>query len=238
MSPATINFCPGEFNSVWAAVAGHHGQPRNNDGDSTELIPGLTPKYVTAARAFSQDVRALFEPLDDLPRPDERNLNVLSWLVCGLTVVSDWIWSNRDWFAYRDPSQTLAEYWDYARGQAAEAIIKAGVLPSKLSVDMSPTRLLSDKISASLNPLQQRVCDMPLPEGPSLTIIEDVIPPSKYTGPSSSVIPDCAAAFFMERRGSGILFAAPAPVRTTRSRVCGASKKNRCTALGMTSSYF
>ena len=129
--PATGKWCNGDFNTVWAAITGHHGQPRNDDGRTTGLIAGVTTPCTSAAAALSRDVRALFEPLEKLPEPNERDLKVLSWLVCGLTVVSDWIGSNRQWFPYREPTSTVAEYWDYARLKATEAVNKAGVLPSQ-----------------------------------------------------------------------------------------------------------
>ena len=142
--PSTEEWINGDFNTIWAAITGHHGQPRNDNGRKTSLIAGMTPTCQSAATAFSRDVRALFDPLDALPEPNERDLKVLSWLICGLTVVSDWIGSNRAWFPYRHPTQTLAEYWDYARLKATEAVNKAGVLPSKLPACMTAERLLPE----------------------------------------------------------------------------------------------
>ena len=204
MRPATSNWDNGDLNTIWAAITGHHGQPRNDNGGPTEFIPGIVPKCLDAARAFSQDICTLFDTIDAIPPPDECNLSVLSWLVCGLTVISDWVGSNRDWFPYRVPAQSLAEYWDYSRAKAAEAIVKAGVLPSQLSADMSAGRLLSKEIAASLSPLQQRVCDMPLPEGPSLTIIEDVTGSGKT---EAAIL--LAARLMAGARASGLFFALP-----------------------------
>ena len=204
LKPATRDWSNGDFNTIWAAITGHHGQPRNDNGAPTDHIPGIMPKCMDAAKLFSCDVCALFQPLDRLPLPDERSLSVLSWLVCGLTVVSDWIGSNRDWFPYCAPCQSLAQYWDYTRAIGADAIVKAGVLPSRLSADMSAARLLSGRIAASLSPLQQRVSDMPLPEGPMLTIIEDVTGSGKT---EAAIL--LAARLMADGHASGLFFALP-----------------------------
>ncbi|MEQ1717314.1 MAG: CRISPR-associated endonuclease Cas3'', partial [Hyphomicrobium sp.] len=162
LRPATADWSNGEFNVLWAAITGHHGQPRNDDSRLFAANTGLAHKNCQeAAAAFTRDVRALFDPLLPLPEPAKASLEILSWLVCGLTVVSDWIGSNRDWFPYRPPEQTLAEYWDYAQGKARDAIQKAGVVPSALSPDMTPQWLYPD-FAASLSPLQQHVRDMAL----------------------------------------------------------------------------
>ena len=107
MQPATVEWHNSDFNSLWAAITGHHGQPRNDDSRTTSLIAGLAQPCLTAAIGFCQEVRALFGALEELPEPRERDLKVLSWLVCGLTVVSDWIGSNRVWFPYRAPDQSV-----------------------------------------------------------------------------------------------------------------------------------
>ena len=201
MQPASHNWCAGEFNTVWAAVTGHHGQPRNDDSRRPDVIGASD--WLTPAIAFSREVRALFDPLETLPEPSKKSLETLSWLVCGLTVVSDWIGSNRDWFPYREPTQTLVEYWAYAGIKAADAIVKAGVQPSTLPADMTAGRILPE-ISAVLSPLQQRVRDMPLADGPSLTIIEDVTGSGKT---EAAIL--LAARLMAEGRASGLFFALP-----------------------------
>ena len=202
--PATASWCNGEVNVVWAAITGHHGRPRNDHFNSVATNSGLSPrKCQAAAAAFASDVRALFHPLAELPEPAKSSLETLSRLICGLTVVSDWIGSNRDWFPYRPPDQSLAEYWDYARGKARDAIQKAGVLRSALSSDMSPERLYPD-IAGSLSPLQKHVRDMDLADGPSLTIIEDVTGSGKT---EAAIL--MAARLMVEGRANGLFFALP-----------------------------
>jgi CRISPR-associated endonuclease/helicase Cas3 len=130
-------------------------------------------------------------------------LKALSWLLCGLTVVSDWIGSNRSWFPYCPPDQSLEQYWDYAKGKARDAIQRAGVVPSVLSANMSPQQLYPE-FAASLSPLQKHVRDMPLADGPSLTIIEDV------TGSGKTEAAMLLAARLMgQGLANGLFFALP-----------------------------
>jgi CRISPR-associated endonuclease/helicase Cas3 len=98
---------------------------------------------------------------------------VLTWIVAGLTVIADWIGSNRGWFPYRKPDLTLAEYWQEALGKAESAVARAGILPAALPKASTPQRLLPE-IAQALSPSQQHVLDLRLPEGPVLTIIEEV----------------------------------------------------------------
>lgn len=204
LQPATRSWSNSEFNIVWAAVTGHHGMPCNDNRRLFAAIGGLqNKKCQEAALDFVRDVRSLFCPLTALPEPANAGLEILSWLLSGLTVVSDWIGSNRDWFPYRPPNQTLAEYWGYAQGKAGEAIQKAGVVPSALSTDLTTERLYPD-IAKSLSPLQQHVRDMNLADGPSLTIIEDVTGSGKT---EAAIL--LAARLMREGRASGLFFALP-----------------------------
>jgi CRISPR-associated endonuclease/helicase Cas3 len=171
-NPATEGWSATTFNTLWAAVAGHHGQPRNDDSDSRH---GFGTPSLSAATAFCRDVRVLFDPLSPIAEPEEpqRALFVLSWLLCGLTVISDWVGSNRYWFPYREPKLDIAAYWQEAREKAQEALARTGLVPSPLHPRLTPERLLPG-IADTLSPLQRYVWEMPLTDGPSLTIIEDV----------------------------------------------------------------
>jgi CRISPR-associated endonuclease/helicase Cas3 len=202
LRPATEGWSATTFNSLWAAVAGHHGQPRNDDD---HLPRGFGTPSRSAAAEFCRDVRALFDPLAPIEEPEEpqRAFFILSWLVCGLTVMADWIGSNRHWFPYREPKQDLAAYWSYARAKAREAVSLAGIVPSALHPQLTPERLLPE-IAEKLSPLQRHVYEMPLPDGPSLTIIEDV------TGSGKTEAALLLAARLMALgRARGLFFALP-----------------------------
>ncbi|MEQ1613697.1 MAG: CRISPR-associated helicase Cas3' [Hyphomicrobiaceae bacterium] len=201
LQPTTAEWLASEFNAVWAAVAGHHGQPRNDNTQNDRYV--VSEKSLAAADAFCRAVCKMFAPLEALPEPDEDALKTLSWLLCGLTVVADWIGSNRDWFAYRAPNQTLADYWDYARKAATDAIRKAGIEPSNLPHQITAERLFPD-LADRLSPLQAHVRDMALPKGPSLTIIEDVTGSGKT---EAAVL--LAARLMAAGEAGGIFFALP-----------------------------
>ncbi|MCL4768541.1 MAG: CRISPR-associated helicase Cas3' [Hyphomicrobiaceae bacterium] len=202
LNPATKGWSATTFNALWAAVAGHHGQPRN---DEDHLPRGFGKPSRSAASDFCRDVRALFGPLAPIAEPEEpqRAFFILSWLVCGLTVIADWIGSNRAWFPYREPKQDVAAYWSYAREKAREAVALAGIVPSALHPQLTPERLLPE-IAEKFSSLQRRVCEMPLPDGPSLTIIEDVTGSGKT---EAALL--LAARLMAEGRARGLFFALP-----------------------------
>ncbi|HEX5957169.1 MAG TPA: CRISPR-associated helicase Cas3' [Hyphomicrobiaceae bacterium] len=170
--PVLGSWSPADFRDLWNAVAGHHGQPRPSE---TGRVLGMTAVCREAAHAFCGEVVALLGGREQIPQPAQvRDIAVLTWAVAGLTVVSDWIGSNRDWFCYRLPELSLAEYWEEARGKAEAAVGRAGILPAPLPEELTPRRLLPDEIAQALSPLQRGVVDLELPDGPLLVIIEEV----------------------------------------------------------------
>jgi CRISPR-associated endonuclease/helicase Cas3 len=168
-APALGPWSPGDLRDLWNAVAGHHGQPRPGQD-----VRGMTTVCTEAARAFCSEATDLLGPREEIPQPAElRDLAVLTWAVAGLTVIADWIGSNRDWFPYHLPELSIAEYWQKALDHAEAAISRAGVLPASAAEGITPDRLLPE-IAQTLTPLQRSVVDLALPEGPMLAIIEEV----------------------------------------------------------------
>jgi len=167
LQPAIAEWSPGNLFELWDAVVGHHGQPVARGPHLR--AEGMKPVCWSAGKLFCADVVRLLPQSDPLPLPDERALAVLSWCLAGLTVISDWIGSNRDWFPYTEPNLSLSEYWAKAQRQAATAVERAGVLPVPAPAETGPTALLP-QIDA-FTPLQKTVADIPLPEGPILAII-------------------------------------------------------------------
>ena len=166
-----------DFGHLWGSVAGHHGKPwqgKGREGDASENPPGMTTLPTAAMNAFITDCLALFLDQTPLPPRETHQLATLSWAVAGLAVLADWIGSNRDWFPYRLPLQSLDAYWDYARIQAQGAVVQAGVLPSIVPAQISAARLLPARIATSLSPLQTFATMVDIPDGPTLAIIEDV----------------------------------------------------------------
>ena len=197
--PAMHGWLSSEFNLLWAAVAGHHGQPPMAKRAN---LDEMKPPCWDAAHMFCADVCALFGPFEAIGEPDEQSFSALSWAVAGLTVVSDWIGSSRACFPYRAPDLDLAHYWAVARFAAQTAVAKAGILPVAMPATFLPAKLFP-KIDV-FSPLQRHVTDMPLPSGPTLTIIEDVTGSGKT---EAAVL--LAARLLHAGRADGLFFALP-----------------------------
>ncbi|MDR2092113.1 MAG: CRISPR-associated helicase Cas3' [Azoarcus sp.] len=169
-----------ELLDAWVeAVTGHHGRP-------PEMLSGATcgshfhPDDMLAAWDFVLALRDLF-----LSRPEVAafpNLlkaeafvhqsRQISWWVAGLTVLSDWLGSNRDFFPYCDTPMPLREYWGIARQRACAALSKSGVL-YRSGGKKEPFGQLFPGI-AQPSPLQQWACEVSVSARPQLFILEDV----------------------------------------------------------------
>ncbi|MEZ5852082.1 MAG: CRISPR-associated helicase Cas3' [Hyphomicrobiaceae bacterium] len=195
------DWVPSDVGMLWAAVTGHHGRPAN---EGTRDIGAFASRQsLDAATVFAQDVCAMLGPVEPIPRPPPGRLGTLSWLLCGLTVVSDWVGSNRDWFPYASPPPDLKSYWDEATSRAASAIRNAGLLPSPPTADTGPGRLVPE-IADKLSPLQVELAARDLPEGPLLAVVEDV------TGAGKTEAALLLAARLMRSgRAAGLYFALP-----------------------------
>ncbi|MEO1711497.1 MAG: CRISPR-associated endonuclease Cas3'', partial [Pseudomonadota bacterium] len=200
--PATTGWSNNDFSAVWAAIAGHHGKPVSENDALLDAFED-EPICLDAARAFWTDVRALFDPLAPMARPSLDARSVLSWHVASVTVVADWIGSNREWFPYCEPRLTIAEYWQAIQPTAHEAVAKANVLLAAPHAVSTPARLLPE-IADRLSPLQQHVAEMDLPDGRSLTLIEDVTGAGKT---EAAVL--LAARLMAQGHADGLYFALP-----------------------------
>jgi CRISPR-associated endonuclease/helicase Cas3 len=193
---------PARFYQIWHSVSGHHGKPMI--GPAQELPKGMRSANFAALDAFIADVLALFPVSSPLVKPDEPTAARLSWAIAGLTVLADWIGSNRDWFKHCEPTASLSEYWPLALAQAESAVAQAGVLHAPLASTASPAHLLPKYVADALSPLQEFADTAALPDGPVLAIIEDV------TGSGKTEAALLLAARLMQtNRASGIFFALP-----------------------------
>lgn len=200
--PALAEWLPQEVVAIWAAVAGHHGQPVELDG-RTDMVAGMKQAGIDAAAAFAKDVAALYAPFAQLPEPETNRAAIATWAFAGLTVLADWIGSSREWFPYRAPGPSVADYWADAQRMADAAIMKAGISMGDQLAEVSAAHLLPE-IAASLSPLQQHVSHLPLPDGPLLAIIEDVTGSGKT---EAALL--LAARLLAAKRADGLFFALP-----------------------------
>ena len=158
---------------IVSAVAGHHGSPPDPTATGATLRADFGPAGIAAAYAFAKHVRVLFDPPDPLPAVDDDRARRISWLLAGLTVLSDWVGSNEDWFPFRSPSafSGLASYWAYARKQAEAAVREAGIAPAAAAGRLGYDALVGSEVTPS--PMQKWAGRLPLPDGPALFIVED-----------------------------------------------------------------
>ena len=150
---------------LYAAVAGHHGEPPVEP----EFFEDLSG--VESARRFVQELQVL----DGLAVSDDTIMNEadaqrLSWSLAGLTVVADWVGSNRDWFAFKPPNAPTADYWQATLDRASVALSEVGLGRSRIAsrsiVDAFP-------VFESLRPMQQAAVDIVIEDEPTLVVMED-----------------------------------------------------------------
>jgi len=159
---------------LYRAVAGHHGRPPN-PGDVLERLRGVGAESLVPAETFLRAMIALIQPGPILVADGNlRPMRTVSHVLSGLTVMADWIGSNRDWFPFSAADAfTLPEYWARARAQAGLALRQAGA-------SVCPPAPLARGAEAALvglpglRPMQAAVAEAILPEGPVLALVEDL----------------------------------------------------------------
>jgi CRISPR-associated endonuclease/helicase Cas3 len=175
------DFLSCELLDAWVqAVMGHHGQPPE------ALLGGMWNTYFhdrdqQAALAFVLEMRDLF--LQSSPDAAHfidaqeiegfiGNSRKFSWWMAGITVLSDWLGSNADFFPYCDTPMPLSDYWEKARRQARAALAKSGV-QSRPDTDEMAFSALFPKISMP-SPLQTWATQVSISKDPHLFLLEDV----------------------------------------------------------------
>ncbi len=168
------------WNNTWRpwfrAVSGHHGVPPRKPALNVNKASLFDATDRTAACAFGDACAALFigqdshQPLtfhDDLIDFFKRT----SWLIAGLTVLSDWIGSGAH-FPFRSRPMPLHEYWSkFALPAAEEAVEEAGVLPSRVSPRTGMANLFPQLKRPTT--LQETASHCHLHRDPELFIIEE-----------------------------------------------------------------
>jgi CRISPR-associated endonuclease/helicase Cas3 len=158
------------LDALMNASLAHHGRPCD-DGKNVGLdIGDLFGPGEAAARAFARDTVALLLPHPLAAMPPKAIMPKTFWF-SGFVTLADWVGSNQANFRYHAPNLTLTEYWDYARTQAAKAVKEAGLNEATPALAQNFVELTKFE---TLTPMQQWAQNVPLPEGPSLFVIEDV----------------------------------------------------------------
>jgi len=158
------------------AVTGHHGQPpkRPDTGQTVGML--FSDDDRRTAAMFAKACRELFFRENEgqvftFSEPLEKSFKNTSWLVAGLTVMSDWIGSNSVFFPPLSGPVPLEEYWDnYALPQAARSVELSGILPCMVSKSTGLKALFPD---FEATPLQKEVSSCKLPGVPNMFILED-----------------------------------------------------------------
>jgi CRISPR-associated endonuclease/helicase Cas3 len=168
-----LGWKPSDPNHLWRAVAGHHGRPPQA---TSHGVPKnvLCDSCRAAAVEFVTAMRALFDP-PDWKRPTERELVRLSWRLAGLTTLADWVGSRQAWFPYV-PFAAVADPGGYFFGHAlprASAALAAAGLTISAPAPFAGLRALFPDVTQS-TPIQCWAETVQLPDGPSLSVIEDL----------------------------------------------------------------
>lgn len=159
------------------AVTGHHGQPPLSGGFWKTHCHRQEDRVAITGAVTEFRQLLLDESVEQIPahlgaEPFAEISRDLSWWLAGLAVLADWIGSNTKYFPYRHAGQSLADYWQYARGQAALALGDCGVLPVRSRGEQSFGELFPNITQPS--PLQRWAAALDLPTGPQIYLLEDV----------------------------------------------------------------
>jgi CRISPR-associated endonuclease/helicase Cas3 len=171
------------------AVTGHHGKPPVSSvhGVSVSANSFFSAEEMQMVLSFVKEVSTLFidsdfsinlnercntiDPIDFLIEAFSKS----SWLLAGLTVLSDWVGSDSDHFAYIDYDAepiSLKKYWyTNALPEAENALKDFGILPSLVSCKTGMAVLFPHLTNPT--PLQSYVSDCPIHSQPQLFIMEE-----------------------------------------------------------------
>ncbi|EPX84469.1 CRISPR-associated endonuclease Cas3-HD, partial [Rubellimicrobium thermophilum DSM 16684] len=161
---------------LYAAAAGHHGRPpqhalvfnRSGTGPGEEwrqMLDAAGPEAEADAAAVIRAFLALWPGASLAGHDDLPQIHRLSWQLNGLLTVADWVGSNAEWFPPAPPTGDLAAYLAAARGRAAEALDKAGLV--------APPPATGPLFHFGLRKMQEACAGVGLPDGPMLALIED-----------------------------------------------------------------
>ena len=156
---------------LYEAVSGHHGGPRTvlKPSYKAQQLQEIGDAAMDDAVKVIRAIASLF-PGASLDEVREHDAKALSWKLNGLTVQSDWIGSNTDWFAATEPDMPILNYWEQAKDKAKAAVENAGLHGA--SPALHAANNVIDK-SYKTYPMQAKAIEVSLPDGPTIAVIED-----------------------------------------------------------------
>lgn len=200
------------------SVAGHHGSPVDKGGiQSNSILYNFGDANRRDAVEFLAKLLDLYLPHIQIPEEPNKDIATISWVLAGLSVVSDWIASNNQYFPWKGVEVSLEEYWLGATQCAKHTLSKLGLVPSPVS-DLCSTK---DLFGFDPRPLQKVVDDLKISIGANLYIIED------STGSGKTEASLVLAQKLMKAGcGNGFYFALPtmATANAMYGRIAGESK--------------
>ncbi len=198
------NLCADEWArfELYGAVAGHHGQPPTRRfGIKTEMRHNrrAVGNGETAARQWVNHLLKLI-PDASLGEMKIDQAKSLSWALSGLTVASDWIGSNEEWFPFKRDLRSLEVTFQESRKLAGRAVEDTGLIPPRAAIG-SPGSFGS---VTEFRPMQEATMTADLEEGPQLVILED----STGTGKTEAAL-ILARRMIVAGKARGLFFALP-----------------------------
>ena len=191
------------------AVVGHHGKPPEENKRS--IIPkhcfDIELDYKASSLFLRDLIPVLLEDGTLFPDIDLNKVKRASWWLAGLTVFSDWLGSNTDFFPYeKNTSLTLINYWEGSKKKARNALDEVGMLKSSPSSFLGINHLIKIKNDKATEgtPLQKLASGCDLSSPPYLFILEDVTGAGKT---EAAVL--LAHRLMNEGQGNGLFFALP-----------------------------
>ncbi len=161
---------------VWpwlAATICHHGRP-GEPGDPFGPAGWSQPGALDVVREVQRLLDVLMarfpgvgEGFGEWPDLGRGRTTRPDHALCGLTVLSDWIGSNRHWFPYR--AERSEDRVQFARAAAAGAVRDLGLQPARVERDPTFRDLFPNFDPVGL---QRAVGSLKLPDGPSVTVFE------------------------------------------------------------------
>ena len=197
-----IGGTPSVRKTLYRAVAGHHGGPpmHLDHRKYSNQVKHIGDEGVRVALKAIAAIAPLF-PGASLDGVSPSLARRLSWALCGLTVQSDWIGSNPEWFGPKRPETPIKGYWNQALARAQAAIQAAGLHRARPHA-CGAARVLPKLLAP--RPMQVAVGEVSLSEGPLLALIED----ATGTGKTEAAL-ILAARMMAAGKGDGLYFALP-----------------------------